>query len=56
MSSRRAWRFIAPAVVGLLFLGLWETVVRANGIPAYILPAPSAVAFSLWTDGPSLRR
>jgi NitT/TauT family transport system permease protein len=54
MSSRRAWRFIAPAVVGLLFLGLWETVVRANGIPAYILPAPSAVALSLWTDGPSL--
>jgi len=54
MSSRRVWRFIAPAVVGLLFLGLWETVVRANGIPAYILPAPSAVALSLWTDGPSL--
>jgi NitT/TauT family transport system permease protein len=54
MSSRPAWRFIAPAVVGLLFLGLWEIVVRANGIPAYILPAPSAVALSLWTDGPSL--
>jgi NitT/TauT family transport system permease protein len=54
MNSRRAWRFIAPAAVGLLFLGLWETVVRANAIPPYILPAPSAVALSLWTDGPSL--
>ena len=54
MSSRRVWRFIAPGVVGVLFLGLWEAVVRANGIPPYILPAPSAVALSLWIDGPSL--
>ena len=54
MSSRRPWRFIAPTVVGLLFLGLWESVVRANGIPPYILPAPTAVAASLWVDGPSL--
>lgn len=54
MSSRRPWRFIAPTVVGLLFLGLWESIVRANGIPPYILPAPTAVAASLWIDGPSL--
>ena len=54
MRSLSPWRFVAPVVVGLLFLGLWEGVVRANGIPPYILPAPTAVALSLWTDGPSL--
>jgi NitT/TauT family transport system permease protein len=54
MSPRRFWRVLAPAAVGALFLGLWEAVVRVNGIPPYILPAPSAVARSLWIDGPSL--
>jgi NitT/TauT family transport system permease protein len=41
-------------LIGALFLALWEAVVRLRGIPAYILPTPSAVALSLWTDGPSL--
>ena len=54
MSRARLSRILAPAVVGALFLGAWEAVVRVNGIPPYILPAPSAVALSLWTDGPSL--
>jgi NitT/TauT family transport system permease protein len=51
---QRALRFAAPVAVGVLFLALWEAVVRMKGIPPYILPAPSAVALSLWTDGPSL--
>jgi NitT/TauT family transport system permease protein len=50
----RGWRILAPAAIGALFLALWEAVVRLRGIPPYILPAPSAVALSLWTDGPSL--
>src|SRR5207248_2669640 len=52
--SQRVWRILAPAAVGLVFLGLWEAGVRGTGVPAYILPAPSAVARSLWVDGPSL--
>ena len=51
---QRALRILAPAAIGLLFLIGWEAVVRIEGIPPYILPAPSAVALSLWTDGPSL--
>jgi NitT/TauT family transport system permease protein len=47
-------RILAPAAVGVVFLALWEGIVRAQGIPLYILPPPSAVAVSLWTDGPSL--
>jgi NitT/TauT family transport system permease protein len=51
---QRGLRILAPAAIGLLFLAAWEAVVRLKGIPPYILPAPSAVAVSLWTDGPSL--
>jgi NitT/TauT family transport system permease protein len=53
MTSRLA-RILAPLAIGVLFLALWEAVVRLRGIPPYILPAPSAVAVSLWFDGPSL--
>jgi NitT/TauT family transport system permease protein len=51
---QRGLRILAPAAIGLLFLAAWEAIVRLKGIPPYILPAPSAVAVSLWTDGPSL--
>src|SRR5580704_1822075 len=54
MIAERGWRLLAPLFIGALFLALWEGVVRVRGIPPYILPAPSAVALSLWTDGPSL--
>ena len=57
MSVRRTTRFIriaAPLAVGAVLLVLWEAVVRAEGIPPYILPGPLAIAQSLWTDGPSL--
>jgi NitT/TauT family transport system permease protein len=47
-------RILAPLAVGVLFLALWEAGVRLSGVPQYILPPPSAVALSLWTDGPSL--
>jgi NitT/TauT family transport system permease protein len=51
---RSLWRITAPIAVGVLFLAAWEAIVRARDIPPYILPAPSAIARSLWTDGPSL--
>jgi NitT/TauT family transport system permease protein len=51
---QRALRIVAPVAIGVLFLAAWEGIVRLRGIPPYILPAPSAVASSLWVDGPSL--
>jgi NitT/TauT family transport system permease protein len=54
MIGQRAWRILAPLLIGAVFLALWEAVVGLRGIPPYILPAPSAVALSLWNDGPSL--
>lgn len=41
-------RLLAAALF-LLLLGLWEWVVRQWGLSALVLPAPSAVAQSLWT-------
>src|SRR5260370_252000 len=54
MSGHRLLKIIAPLAVGLLFLGLWEAVVRIENVPRYILPGPLLVAETLWTDGPSL--
>jgi NitT/TauT family transport system permease protein len=54
MNARRLWRIVAPLAVGAALLGLWEALVRAQGIPPYILPGPVLIAESLRTDGPSL--
>ena len=57
MNGRRLslWvRVTAPAAVGVVILALWQAGVAITGVPKYILPAPSDIAQSLWTDGPSL--
>ncbi len=43
-------RIIAPVVLGVVMLGLWEGAVRAAGIPSYILPGPILVAKTLVDD------
>jgi len=43
-------RVIAPVVLGLLMLGLWEATVRAAAIPPYILPGPILIAETLVAD------
>lgn len=41
-------RLLAAALL-LILLGLWELLVRSWGLSALVLPAPSAIALSLWT-------
>jgi len=41
-------RLLSAALL-LALLGLWEMVVRSAGLSALVLPAPSAVAMSLWS-------
>jgi NitT/TauT family transport system permease protein len=43
-------RILLPAAIGAALLGLWEYYVQANSVPAYILPAPSAIIDTLWKD------
>ena len=53
--ANRLWvRVAAPVVVGILVLALWQAGVWLTGVPKYVLPAPTDIAASLWTDGPSL--
>jgi NitT/TauT family transport system permease protein len=42
--------FIFKAWPLLAFLAIWEAVVHAAGIPAYILPAPERVIARVFTD------
>jgi NitT/TauT family transport system permease protein len=45
---------VVPWAAGLAALLAWEAVVRLRGIPAYILPAPSLVVTTLWSNLDSL--
>ena len=47
-------RFLAPILVGLVMLGLWEGVVRAAEIPPYVLPGPILIAKTLVSDWSTL--
>lgn len=47
-------RWLAPLVVGLVFLLLWQSLCAALAVPVYLIPKPTDIAHTLWTDGPSL--
>ena len=46
----RMGRLLLPVVVAAVGTAAWELVVRANNIPPYVLPAPSAVFSTLVSD------
>jgi NitT/TauT family transport system permease protein len=46
----RALRIALPIVVLALGLAVWELVVRIDGIPSYVLPAPSLILRTLDAD------
>jgi NitT/TauT family transport system permease protein len=43
-------RILAPLVIGIAVLGLWEFAVRWNEIPHYVLPGPILVGQTLVAD------
>lgn len=43
-------RILAPLLLGCLALGAWEWAVRANEVPAYILPGPVEIWKTLLRD------
>ena len=45
---------VAPALIGVLALGVWEGIVRVEQIPPYILPGPLLIARTLITDWSTL--
>lgn len=54
MLRRNALRLLLPLGIFVAAIGAWEAFVRASGIPPYILPAPSVIAATLFTDWPIL--
>lgn len=53
--ARSRWPgILAPLAMGVIFLGLWEGIVRLREIPPYILPGPSVIFSTLLTDWPTL--
>jgi NitT/TauT family transport system permease protein len=51
-SQRASW--IVPSAAGIAALLAWEAVVRLRGIPPYVLPSPSLIAQTLWSNLDSL--
>jgi NitT/TauT family transport system permease protein len=51
---RRLIAILAPLTLVALLLGGWELACRALAVPAYFLPAPSAIGQSLVADAPLL--
>jgi NitT/TauT family transport system permease protein len=48
--AARIWRFVLPVIVAALGTAAWELVVRLNNIPPYVLPTPSAIFSTLFSD------
>lgn len=44
------WPLVAPVLVGLMLLALWQGLCAALDIPAYLFPAPSDIALALAHD------
>jgi NitT/TauT family transport system permease protein len=52
--SETAMTIIAPVLVGVLLVAIWEIACRNASIPVYLFPKPSDIAATLWSDGPAL--
>jgi NitT/TauT family transport system permease protein len=52
--QRNILRLALPAAVFIVAIAAWEIHVRVNGIPPYILPAPSLIGATILADWPLL--
>ena len=50
--NRMKW--VMPIIAISLAIFIWEFLVRIYDVPHYLIPAPSKISTTLWTDGPSL--
>jgi len=54
--SQALTNILPPLVVGAMVLVFWEAACRLFAVPAYLLPAPSAIAQAIVSDTPTLMR
>ncbi len=54
IQSETATSILAPALVGIALIAVWEIACRVGQVPIYLLPKPSDIAAKFVTDGPAL--
>jgi NitT/TauT family transport system permease protein len=54
-ASSNPLKLVLPLAVFAAAIGFWELAVRLNGIPPYILPAPSLIGTTMIADWPLLQ-
>lgn len=56
MTGERALRIAAPAAVAAVLLGIWQVLVVAYDVPAYLVPSPARIAKAMVDDRALLLR
>jgi NitT/TauT family transport system permease protein len=54
MQSDTVVSIVAPALVGIALIAVWEIACRVGGVPVYLFPKPSDIAAAFWSDGLAL--
>ena len=54
MAQPRVQRVVYPVLVGLVLIALWQGVVTAMELPAYLVPSPLLMLKTLFTDWATL--
>jgi NitT/TauT family transport system permease protein len=54
MQSDTVVSILAPTLVGIALIAVWEIACRVGGVPVYLFPKPSDIAATFWSDGPTL--
>jgi NitT/TauT family transport system permease protein len=54
MQSDTVVSIVAPTLVGIALIAVWEIACRVGGVPVYLFPKPSDIAATFWSDGPTL--
>jgi NitT/TauT family transport system permease protein len=49
-------KIVAPLIVGVFLLAIWQALCIVWKVPIYLVPKPTDIIATLWTDGPSLLR
>ncbi|MEC5385736.1 ABC transporter permease [Uliginosibacterium sp. H3] len=49
-------KIVAPLIVGAVLLIAWQILCVAWKVPIYLIPKPTDILTTLWTDGPGLLR
>ena len=52
--NNRIFLILAPIILFIVFILIWELFVYINNIPKYILPKPSLIVYTLYSEGGSL--